>query len=221
MIWVAMNVHLFRATSSPSCANFALRAIAEQWEAEFGSEAAECIRKSFYVDDCLKSSETIDKAIQILKSTTNLCASGGFYLTKVTSNSSEVLEKVSEHDKKPCYSNERALGIEWNTKSDMFIFYLTLKCYPKTKRGILSALSSLYDPIVLFPCFILKVNGSFNLFILLIFYRTRLFHHKRIHAGTAGNLKWTTLKKRYRGVSHPLSLQLQKHRCITFPMQAM
>jgi len=36
-----MKIHLFGATSSPSCANFALRATAEreEFEAEFGSEA--------------------------------------------------------------------------------------------------------------------------------------------------------------------------------------
>jgi len=34
-----MKIHLFGATSSPSCANFALRATEERGEAEFGSEA--------------------------------------------------------------------------------------------------------------------------------------------------------------------------------------
>lgn len=48
-----MNVHVFGATSSPACANYALKQTAEQCEHE---EVAHIIQHDFYVDDCLYSS---------------------------------------------------------------------------------------------------------------------------------------------------------------------
>ena len=48
-----MTVHLFGATSSPSCANFALKQTANDFEREYGEEVANFIRNDFYVDDGL------------------------------------------------------------------------------------------------------------------------------------------------------------------------
>ena len=48
-----MTVHLFRATSSPRCANFALNTAADLYEETCGSEAADFVRRYFYVDDGL------------------------------------------------------------------------------------------------------------------------------------------------------------------------
>jgi hypothetical protein len=46
-----MNVHLFGAISSPSCSNYALRRTADKFEEEEGTEAANVLKKNFYVDD--------------------------------------------------------------------------------------------------------------------------------------------------------------------------
>ncbi|XP_068697474.1 uncharacterized protein [Montipora foliosa] len=58
-----MTVHLFGATSLPSCANFALKQAAKDFEGEYGGEAANFIRNEFYVDDGLKSVPTVLSAI--------------------------------------------------------------------------------------------------------------------------------------------------------------
>ena len=50
-----MTVHLFGAGSSPGCANYGLRKIADNHEGNLGSEAANFVRNDFYVDDRLKS----------------------------------------------------------------------------------------------------------------------------------------------------------------------
>ena len=62
-----MFVHLFGATSSPSCAGFCLRQAASEFEGSFGSSTIETIRKNFYVDDCLKSVPSPSEAIQLIK----------------------------------------------------------------------------------------------------------------------------------------------------------
>ena len=57
-----MTVHLLGATSSPGCANFALKTTADQYEEEYGSEASNFVRRNFYVDDGLKSVPSVDQA---------------------------------------------------------------------------------------------------------------------------------------------------------------
>jgi len=58
-----MLVHLFGATSSPSCANFGLRQTADDNQEMFNEEAVRTLRRNFYVDDCLKSMKDETKAI--------------------------------------------------------------------------------------------------------------------------------------------------------------
>ena len=42
---------------------------------------------------------------------------------------------------------ECALGIQWNVQSDTFCFKIVVKDRPPTRRGILSVISSIYDPL--------------------------------------------------------------------------
>lgn len=42
---------------------------------------------------------------------------------------------------------ERALGILWNTENDCFEFNVIFREKPNKCRGILSMLSSIYDPL--------------------------------------------------------------------------
>ena len=49
-----MTVHLFGAVSSQGCANFTQKHSADDGEVEFGLDAADTVRNSFYVDDGLK-----------------------------------------------------------------------------------------------------------------------------------------------------------------------
>ncbi|KAK7926338.1 hypothetical protein WMY93_008648 [Mugilogobius chulae] len=94
-----MKVHLFGAVSSPSCANFALKKTADDNKHSYSATAVETIKSNFYVDDCLKSVPTEKSAIHLVKELTQLCAEGGFKLTKWISNSRSVLSTVSEENK--------------------------------------------------------------------------------------------------------------------------
>ena len=82
--------HLFGATSSPSCANFALKKTADDYEEEFGAQAANFIRHNFYVDDGLKSVPTVEEALNLVKNVKQMCSKGGFNLYRFLSNSKEV-----------------------------------------------------------------------------------------------------------------------------------
>ena len=87
------TVHLFGATSSPGCANFALKSTANDFEEEFGASTADFLRNDFYVDDGLKSVPLVDEAVKLM------CSKGGFRLHKFVSNSKEVIRRIPEQDR--------------------------------------------------------------------------------------------------------------------------
>ena len=93
-----MTVHLFGATSSPSCANFSLHLTAEDY-VSCSREASETIRNNSYVDDLLKSVEDEKAASRQLKELKEMCAKGGFNLTKFNSNSLAVLQSVPQEER--------------------------------------------------------------------------------------------------------------------------
>ena len=92
-----------------------------------------------------------------MKKGAELCKSGGFNLHKFTSNEREVIESIPEEDRAKNIKNldlntdalppERVLGVEWCIESDTFQFQIALKDRPMTRRGILSSVSSIYDPL--------------------------------------------------------------------------
>lgn len=82
-----MTVLLFGATSSPGCANFALKFTANDFEKEFGAAAS----NDFYVDHGLKSSPLVADAVKLVAQAKKMCSKGGFRLHKFVSNSKEVI----------------------------------------------------------------------------------------------------------------------------------
>ncbi|XP_060573471.1 uncharacterized protein LOC132731322 [Ruditapes philippinarum] len=152
-----MTVHLFGAASSPGCANFALKQVASDYAAEFGPDVASFIRRDFYVDDGLKAVPSVQDAISLIDRSREMCLKGGLHLHKFLSNSKEVLSHVPVSDRSNALKDndlmcddlpvERALGIQWCVESDTFQFRITLKDKPFSRRGVLSTLSSVYDPL--------------------------------------------------------------------------
>ena len=156
-IEMRMCVHLFGAASSPGCANFGLKQVATDNQEEFGCAVADFLRRDFYVDDGLKSLPSDSEAIGMIHKTKEMCRKGGLHLHKFISNSKAVIEHIPHedrakgikdldlvHDKLPV---ERALGIQWCVESDTFQFRIVLGDRPLTRRGILSTINSVYDPL--------------------------------------------------------------------------
>ena len=159
-----MTVHLFGATSSSSICNFALRRTVEEYGAQYEREVSEIIERNIYVDDCLVSTESDAKAIKLVDNVRNLCKKGGFNLTKWMSSSQVVVDSIPEKDRAKEMkqwdfdtesSVERALGVYWYIDTDTLGFQIHQKIQPSTKRGILSTVSSVYDPIGIVSPFVL------------------------------------------------------------------
>ena len=152
-----MNFHLFGAVSSPGVTNFGLRITAETRREQFGEAAADFLHNDFYVDDGLKSFATPDSAISVIQSTQAMCAAVNLRLHKFASNSKAVLEALPTEDRSKDFKDldlhhdtlpvQRSLGIFWCIEADTIGFRLELKDKPFIRRGILSTVSSVYDPL--------------------------------------------------------------------------
>ena len=151
-----MCVYIFGDVFSGVCSNYTLRRTAIENENKYGKDAGETLKNNFYIDDMLESKQNEDKAITLMKDVKLMCQEGSFYLTKFASSSETVLQSIPENDRKMGVKNsellgslpeERALGVPWNVENKTLGFKVNLKGNPLTRRGVLSVLSSIYDPL--------------------------------------------------------------------------
>lgn len=93
----------------------------------------------------------------MVQALTDICQRGGFTLTKWISNSQAVLQTNAEGHRAKDYKEldldrdelpvERALGLQWCVERDSFKIRMMVKKQPHTRRGMLSIISSFYDPL--------------------------------------------------------------------------
>ena len=147
-----MKVHLFSATLSPSCANFALLQTAENNSYSYEPSIAETIKRNFYMDDCLKSVASKAEAMNLYQQLTDLLKKEGFHLTKWISSCSEVLDRYRKLDtgyyildtstekSSSAFSlnedeNLHVLSVKWEVTSDKFRLETNPKTKSLTRRG--------------------------------------------------------------------------------------
>ncbi|KAL4217997.1 hypothetical protein ACF0H5_022735 [Mactra antiquata] len=165
-----MRKHLFGAASSPACANYGLKYLAE-CKSNVYPEAAAFVQNDFYVDDGLASVKYECEAVELVKDAQTICNSGGLRLHKFVSNSRSVIETIPPSERAEDVKNlnltceslpvERALGILWNIEQDMFQFHAKQSLPSEseqennkilcdmnpTRRNILSVVASIFDPL--------------------------------------------------------------------------
>ena len=87
-----LGVHLFGATSSPFCVNFALQRTGK----DFGhSSLREIVKENFYVDDCLVSVDNPNVAKRTLTELIDVVKHSEFQLTKWVYNILSVLSNIA------------------------------------------------------------------------------------------------------------------------------
>ena len=162
-----MTTHLFGGVWSPSCANYALKVAAQELGRKCGPLVEDTVRESFYVDDCLKSVSSVTEGRQLVHQLYHGLSEHGFHLTKWVSSDPETLsvlpqgESVSgsrEIQLGDSLPSEKALGLGWDTKLDTFSVRAQVKESQLTRRGLLSTLSSVYDPLGFVAPFVLKAK---------------------------------------------------------------
>ena len=84
-------------------------------------------------------------------------------------NSKELIGTISEKERKECvknkdlsgdFPNNKALRICWNIENNMCSFKINLDRKPITKRGLLSMIISIYDPLGFAVAFVLERRKS-------------------------------------------------------------
>ncbi|XP_039904599.1 uncharacterized protein LOC120744346 [Simochromis diagramma] len=159
-----MRVHLFGAASSPGCCNFGLKHIASQGRNRFSEKTIEFIQRGFYVDDGLASVASPVEAMQLVNESRALCKTGNLHLHKFVSNDKEVLAAIPQEEQAKAKDQdmalgelhiERALGVQWCIEADEFQFRVQVKDNPLTRRGVLSIVASVFDPLGFVAPFIL------------------------------------------------------------------
>ena len=163
-----MLVHVFGATSSPSCATYALRRTASDNQHTTSPDVIEAINSDFYVDDLLSSTPSVEEAVKLLQEVKRVLATGGFNLTKMMSNEREVLSTIPQEDQAPQLKDinlkqenlptERALGVKWNAEADKLEFQLKEMNKRATRRNILSVMSSVFDPFGFVAPYVLRAK---------------------------------------------------------------
>ncbi|MBM6549248.1 DUF1759 domain-containing protein, partial [Streptococcus dysgalactiae subsp. equisimilis] len=148
------TVHPFGATSSPFCANYALRSTVKDNINEFQPALNETVLTEFYVDDYLSSTNTVAEALTRVSNLPKLLKRGGFDLVKWSSNSEEVISHIDSKDRlhpiEELHSSDscqRALGVKWHTDRDVLKFDYIDPLTRLTRRALLRYVASIYDPL--------------------------------------------------------------------------
>lgn len=107
-----------------------------------------------YVDDIVVGRNTEAELSQVQNHTIGLLRSAGCSLKKWCSNSSRILDCIPPEDRANCPSFEpkdepslKVLGLHWDPVTDTFGYHTHVEDTPNTKRGVLSAIARLFDPI--------------------------------------------------------------------------
>ena len=110
------------------------------------------------MDDGLTSVPAISEAIELTEDSQALCASAKLRLQKFASNRKDILEEALPKDDRvrdlkdfhlrdDALPIQRSLGTYWYIESDTLGLRIELKDKPLSRRGILSTISSVYDPL--------------------------------------------------------------------------
>ena len=154
LIEYRMRVHVFGNKPSPAIATYGLRKAVENAD----KDVKRFVERDFYVDDGLTSCPLIDETVNLIKRTQQVLADNGkIRLHKIASNIPEVMDSFQKEDLDKNLSlmdvfadelpTQASLGLTWDLGKDAFTFNLCLQSQPFTKRGVLSTINSIFDPL--------------------------------------------------------------------------
>jgi len=145
---------IFGLTSAPFLATRCLKRLADDQGEEFPA-AKGALLNDFYIDDVFTGADSIEEALNIKNQLTEILQGAGFELTKWCSSSLELLNGIpAEKLEKsfPLYNGKefvvKTLGLIWLPHEDCYRVWVNLKKLATyTKRGILSLVASVFDPL--------------------------------------------------------------------------
>lgn len=107
-----------------------------------------------YVDDIITGAETVEKTLLLQEQVINLLGKGRFELKKWASNCPSILQRIPVEDQviKSSFdpkdsSSVKILGLHWDPAIDVFSYHCEPFSSSTTKRSILSAIATIFDPL--------------------------------------------------------------------------
>ncbi|XP_025193542.1 uncharacterized protein LOC112593380, partial [Melanaphis sacchari] len=110
---------------------------------------------STYVDDICVGGDTVTEALSLQRDLINILKQSGMSLKKWSSNTIEVLQQVPSEDQ-ACgllsFDDEtgggtKVLGLQWSQRDDTFRYACQSENLITTKRGMLSLIARIFDPL--------------------------------------------------------------------------
>lgn len=152
-----MKVHVFGNSPSPAVATYGLRRAIREGAQEHGADTVNFVERHFYVDDGLISVPSTAEAIDLLQRTQASLAESNLRLHKFASNCQSVAKAFSHEDRAAAIKDldlsgdtapmQRSLGLHWEIMTDTFTYSVSTATKPFTRRGVLSTVNSVYDPL--------------------------------------------------------------------------
>ena len=154
LVHYRMCVHVFGNSPSPAVATYGLRKAVNGAD----EDVIDYVERNFYVDDGLGSCKKPEEAIILVKKTQCALMQGGnIKLHKIASNRQEVMEAFPQEDlakyikdldlRKDFLPLHTSIGIGWELEADTFLIRTSPNKQPFTRRGILSTVNGIFDPI--------------------------------------------------------------------------
>jgi len=150
-----MEVHIFGATLSPCVANSVLRRTSSDNAKGSSPDVPAIVERNFYVNDALPSFSDGGSAIKTASTLVDISQRSRFRLITFMSNSKNMMSAIPvEKRALPDLSLNldalpvgRGLGVRWFVQTDELGFETKNLTRPETKRGILSSVCLLHDPL--------------------------------------------------------------------------
>ena len=130
-------------------------------------KAAEVLQTGMYVDDIMTGANSEAEADALRHELTACLKEGGFSVRRWCSNSPAVLKDVPVEDRvcsvgpndEEKLPTTKTLGILWDAEDDTFVYsFKPVENVSYTKRGMLSKLASVFDPLGLLAPFVVRAK---------------------------------------------------------------
>lgn len=142
---------------SPAVAIYGLRRAAQKNEIKYGADTKQFVYRHFYVDNGLMSVPTEAAAIDLLKRTCASLAESHLRFHAIAPNGIGVMKAYKPEELATGIRDlglddetlpiQRSLGLCWDINTDMFTFKVDVAAKPYTRRGVLSVVNSIFDPL--------------------------------------------------------------------------
>ena len=156
--------HIFGATDSSCIASYALRRSAQD-NAKTYPRVQKVIERNIYMDDLYVAVSSPNEASNIVHETRKVLATGGFNLTKLNSNSQQVLDLLNPdirlNPETSAPQSQKVLGLPWFPEADTFVIeqklFHKIKLDEKTSpRKLLRFVASIFDPLGIIAPFTIR-----------------------------------------------------------------